>query len=69
MKEIKLNTATDRTKELINLLATLENLERDRISTDGRQLFDKIWRLLNMPTYDEMMHLDIKAVQEKEKEE
>ena len=56
MKKVTLNTATDRTKRLVELIATLENLERDRISTDGRQLFDKIWKLLGMPTYDEIMH-------------
>lgn len=56
MKEVKLNTATDRTKRLVELLATLEKLERDRVSNDGRLLFDSIWELLGMPTYDQIMN-------------
>ena len=58
MKEVKLNTATDRTKRLVELLATLEKLERDRVSNDGRLLFDSIWELLGMPTYDQIMNYD-----------
>jgi len=56
MKEVKLNTATDKTKRLVELLATLEKLERDRVSNDGRLLFDSIWELLGMPTYDQIMN-------------
>ena len=56
MKEVKLNTATDRTKRLVELLATLEKLERDRVSNAGRLLFDSIWELLGMPTYDQIMN-------------
>tara|TARA_R100001443_G_C3303761_1_gene165985 strand:+ start:377 stop:598 length:222 start_codon:yes stop_codon:yes gene_type:complete len=56
MKEVKLNTATDRTKKLVELLATLEKLERDSVSDDGKLLFDSIWELLGMPTYDQIMN-------------
>ena len=56
MKKVKLNTATDRTKRLVELLATLEKLERDSVSDDGKLLFDSIWELLGMPTYDQIMN-------------
>ena len=39
-------------------MATLEKLERDRVSNDGRLLFDSIWELLGMPTYDQIMNYD-----------
>ena len=58
MKKVKLNTATDKTKKLIELLANLEKLERDRISNDGKKLFDSIWQLLGLPTYDEIENYD-----------
>ena len=45
MEKVTLNTATDRTKKLVELLATLEKLERDRVSNDGKKLFDSIWEL------------------------
>tara|TARA_R100001594_G_C3995492_1_gene253397 strand:- start:581 stop:808 length:228 start_codon:yes stop_codon:yes gene_type:complete len=58
MKKVKLNTATDRTKRLVGLLSDLERLERDRVSNDGRKLFDSIWELLGMPTYDQIQNYD-----------
>ena len=56
MEKVTLNTATDRTKKLVGLLADLERLERDRISKNGKKLFDSIWELLGMPTYDQIMN-------------
>tara|TARA_B100000902_G_C27285461_1_gene904162 strand:+ start:113 stop:343 length:231 start_codon:yes stop_codon:yes gene_type:complete len=58
MKKVTLNTATDRTKRLVELLGNLEKLERDRISNDGKNLFDSIWQLLGLPTYDEIENYD-----------
>ena len=58
MKKVTLNTATDRTKRLVELLGNLERLERDRISNDGKKLFDSIWQLLGLPTYDEIENYD-----------
>jgi len=51
---MKLNTATDRTKKLVELLASLEACDRDRMSSDGKYCMDKIWELLGLPTYDNL---------------
>ena len=54
MKKVKLNVASDRTKKLIEYLAELEVCDRDRMSSSGREYMDKIWQLLNLPTYDQI---------------
>jgi len=62
MNKVRLHVATDRTKRLIELLSGLEDIDRDRLSDDGKSLLDSIWRLLEMPTYDQLVnHDDIKA--------
>lgn len=55
---MKLNTASDYTKKLIDLLVQIEGLERDRMSNDGKILFDKIWTHLRLPTYDQIQNHD-----------
>tara|TARA_R100001082_G_scaffold96863_1_gene64545 strand:- start:2735 stop:2953 length:219 start_codon:yes stop_codon:yes gene_type:complete len=55
---MKLNTASDYTKKLIDLLVQLEGLERDKMSNDGKMLFDKIWTHLRLPTYDQIQNYD-----------
>jgi hypothetical protein len=54
MKKVKLNTATDRTRRLISYLNDLEACDRDRMSSDGKYCMDKIWKLLGLPTHDEL---------------
>ena len=51
---MKLNTATDRTKKLVELLASLEANDYFRMSDDGRQNIDDIWKLLGMPTRNDL---------------
>ena len=54
MKKVTLNTATDRTRRLISYLNDLECSDRDRMSNDGKNCMDRIWKLLGLPTYDEL---------------
>ena len=54
MKKPTLNVASDRTKKLIEYLAELEVCDRGRMSSSGREYMDKIWQLLNLPTYDQL---------------
>ena len=54
MKKINLNTATDRTKKLIEYLADLEHVDRQRMSSDGKYYMDKRWELLGLPIYNEI---------------
>ena len=64
MKEVKLNTATDRTKKLISYLSDLEACDRDRMSSDGKYYMDKIWELLGLPTYDNLPSSTTKSQEE-----
>ena len=48
------NIATDRFKDLVQTLSELENLDRQRMSEDGKKTMDKVWELLGQPTFDEV---------------
>jgi len=54
MKKVTLNTATDKTKRLIELLTELESNDYSRISDNGKRNMDQIWKLLGMPTNAEL---------------
>ena len=54
MKKITLNIASNKTQELIGHLSDLEACDRDRMSSDGKFYMDKIWKLLGLPTHDEL---------------
>ena len=59
MKKLTLNIASSKTQELIGHLSDLEACDRDRMSSDGREYMDKIWKLLGLPTHDELpTHMD-----------
>tara|TARA_Y100000593_G_scaffold1498_1_gene3045 strand:+ start:3929 stop:4228 length:300 start_codon:yes stop_codon:yes gene_type:complete len=59
MKKLTLNIASNKTKELIGYLSDLEASDRDRMSSSGKEYMDKIWKLLGLPTYDELpTHMD-----------
>tara|TARA_R100000781_G_scaffold42557_2_gene29225 strand:- start:646 stop:837 length:192 start_codon:yes stop_codon:yes gene_type:complete len=53
MQKIGLNIQTKLTQELLKLLSELEEVDRDRMSNDGQLIFDKIWKLLGQPTYEQ----------------
>jgi hypothetical protein len=48
------NIATDRFKDLVQTLSELENLDRQRMSKDGKEIMDKVWELLGQPTFNEV---------------
>ena len=54
MNKIISNIQSDMTKKLIGYLADLEIVDRDRMSSDGKEYMDKIWKLLGQPSYDEL---------------
>lgn len=59
MKKLTLNIASNKTKELIGYLSDLEASDRDRMSSSGKEYMDKIWKLLGLPTHDELpTHMD-----------
>lgn len=60
------NLATDRFKKLVGYLSDLENLERQRMSSSGKEYLDKIWKLLDLPTYDEHIKMINKQNEEEE---
>lgn len=62
MKKPKANIQSQMTQKLIHLLSELETTDRQRMSSDGKEYLDSIWKLLGQPTYAE-----IKANAEKEK--
>ena len=62
MKKPKANIQSQMTQKLIHLLSELEITDRQRMSSDGKEYLDSIWKLLGQPTYAE-----IKANAEKEK--
>mgnify|MGYP003131018909 FL=1 len=59
MKKLTLNIASNKTKELIGYLSDLEASDRDRMTSSGKEYMDKIWKLLGLPTYNELpTHMD-----------
>ena len=54
MKKVTLNIATDKTKKLIQNLSDLEHVDRQRMSSDGKYYLDEIWKLLGLPTFNEI---------------
>ena len=66
MKKITLNIASNKTQELIGHLSDLEACDRDRMSSDGKEYMDKIWKLLGLPTYDELPTRTNKTMEELE---
>ena len=65
MKKQKANIESPMTQNLISLLSDLENVDRQRMSSSGKEYLDRIWTLLGLPTYDKM----IKMNEELEKKE
>ena len=61
-KEVYTNFATERIQKLIKNLANLEEVDRQRMSSDGKHYLDEVWKTLGMPTYDQ-------AIRMKEEEE
>tara|TARA_R100000656_G_C3858521_1_gene109295 strand:+ start:58 stop:252 length:195 start_codon:yes stop_codon:yes gene_type:complete len=61
-KEVYTNFATERMQKLIKNLANLEEVDRQRMSSDGKHYLDEVWKTLGMPTYDQ-------AIRMKEEEE
>lgn len=56
------NLKTTKMQQLISLLADLEHTDRQRMSNNGKETLDNIFKLLGMPTYSE-------AIKNKEEEE
>lgn len=56
------NFASQRMKKLIKNLVALEQVDRQRMSSDGKHYLDEVWKTLGMPTYDE-------AIKQHEEEE
>lgn len=55
MKKQKANIESPMTQKLISLLSHLEKVDRQRMSSSGKEYLDRIWTLLGMPTYDKMI--------------
>ena len=53
-KEPTLNIASQRVQSLINHLTIIETNDRDKLSQASCEQLDKIWKLLKMPTYEEL---------------
>jgi len=53
-KPIQANIESKMTQKLISLLTDLEGVEYTRMSSDGKYYLDEIWKLLRMPTNQEM---------------
>ena len=69
MKKPKANIQSKMTQELIMLLTDLENCDRQRMSSDGKESLDSIWKLLGQPTYAEIEANKKKALPNLEEEE
>jgi transcription initiation factor IIE alpha subunit len=54
MKKPKANIQSQMTQKLIHLLSELETTDRQRMSSDGKEYLDSIWKLLGQPTYEEI---------------
>jgi hypothetical protein len=57
------------TQKLIHLLSELEITDRQRMSSDGKEYLDRIWKLLGQPTYAEIQANKKKAAPNLEEEE
>ena len=69
MKKPKANIQSQMTQKLIHLLSELEITDRQRISSDGKEYLDSIWKLLGQPTYAEIEANKKKASLNLEEEE
>ena len=67
-KNIFANIATDRFKDLVQTLSKLENLDRQRMSKDGKEIMDKVWELLGQPTFDEVQAMTEAQLKKENKE-
>ena len=61
-KQVYTNFRSERMQKLIKNLANLEEVDRQRMSSDGKHYLDEVWKTLGMPTYDQ-------AIRMKEQEE
>ena len=59
MKKITLNIASNKTQKLISLLSNLENVDRQRMSSNGKHYLDEIWKLLGLPTYKQVQAMNL----------
>ena len=59
MKKVTLNVASDKTKQLIQHLADLEHVDRQRMSSDGKYYLDEIWKLLGLPSYKQVQAMNL----------
>ena len=69
MKKPKANIQSQMTQKLIHLLSELEITDRQRMSSDGKESLDSIWKLLGQPTYAEIKTNKKKASPNLEEEE
>jgi len=60
MNKQKANIESPMTQNLISLLSDLENSDRQRMSSSGKEYLDRIWTLLGLPTYDKMVKMNEK---------
>tara|TARA_X000001382_G_C3132075_1_gene166742 strand:- start:506 stop:763 length:258 start_codon:yes stop_codon:yes gene_type:complete len=58
MKKQKANIESQMTQNLISLLSDLENCDRQRMSSSGKEYLDRIWTLLGLPTYDKIVKMN-----------
>lgn len=58
MNKQKANIESPMTQNLISLLSDLENCDRQRMSSSGKEYLDRIWTLLGLPTYDKMTEMN-----------
>ena len=69
MKIPKANIQSQMTQKLIHLLSELEITDRQRMSSDGKESLDSIWKLLGQPTYSEIEANKKKALPNLEEQE
>ena len=54
MKKPTANIQSQMTQKLIYFLSELERIDREKMSTVGKNCLDNIWKLLGQPTYDKL---------------
>ena len=69
MKKPKANIQSQMTQKLIHLLSELEITDRQRMSSNGKESLDSIWKLLGQPTYEEIQANKKKALSNLEEKE
>ena len=69
MKKPTANIQSQMTQRLIHLLSELEITDRQRMSSDGKEYLDNIWKLLGQPSYKEIQIAKEKALPNLEEEE